>query len=61
MEFEVEEIVSLTWVGFEESFGERLLQVLEEVCVEMNLVPMEHTGPFKAKVCIVRPQWLQYW
>ena len=61
MEVELEEVVSLTWVGFKEPFGERLLLVLEEVCVEMNLVPMEHTRPFKAKVCIVRPLWLQYW
>ena len=27
----------------------------------MNMVPMEHTRPFKAKVCVVRPLWLQYW
>ena len=52
---ELEEVVCLTWVGFKEPFRERLLLVLEEVCVEMNLVPMEHTRPFKAKVCIVRP------
>ena len=32
MEFELEEVVSLTWVGFKEPFGERLLLVLEEVC-----------------------------
>ena len=55
MEFELEEVVSLTWVGFKKPFGGRLLLVLEEVCVEMNLVPMEHTRPFKAKVCVVRP------
>ena len=55
MEFELEEVVSLTWVSFKEPFGERLLLVLKEVCVEMNLVPMEHTRPLNAKVCIVRP------
>ena len=55
MEFELEEAMSLTWVGFKESFGEKVLLVLEEVCVGMNLVPMEHIGPFKAKVCVVRP------
>ena len=55
MEFELEEVVSLTWVGFKESFGGRLLLVLKKVCVGMNLVPMEHTRPFKAKVCVVRP------
>ena len=60
MEFELEEVVSLTWVGFKEPFGEKLLLVLEEVCVGMNLVPIEHTRPFKAKVCVVRPLWLQY-
>ena len=54
-EFEFEEVVSLIWVGFKESFGERLLLVLDEVCMGMNLVPMEHTRPFKAKVCVVRP------
>ena len=52
MEFELEEVVSLIRVGFKEPFGERLLLILEEVCVGMNLVPMEHTRPFKAKVCI---------
>ena len=26
----------------------------------MNLVPIEHTRSFKAKVCVVRPLWLQY-
>ena len=45
MEFELEENVSLTWVGFKEPFEERLLLVLEEVCVGMNLVLMEHTRP----------------
>ena len=55
MEFELEEVVSLTWVGFKEPFGERLLLVLEEVCVEMNFVPIEHTRLLKAKVCVVRP------
>ena len=40
MEFELEEVVSLTWVGFKEPFGERLLLVLEKVCVGMNLVPI---------------------
>ena len=54
MEFELEEVVCLTWVGFKEPFGERLLLVLEEVRVGMNLVRIEHTRPFKAKVCIVR-------
>ena len=29
--------------------------------MEMNLVPVEHTRPFKAKVCVVRSLWLQYW
>ena len=61
MEFELEEVVSLIRVGFKEPFGERLFLVLEEVFVGMNLVPMEHTRPFKAKVCVVRPLWLQYW
>ena len=61
MEFELEEVVSLIRLGFKEPFGERLLLVLEEVCVGMNLVPMEHTRPFKAKGCVVRPLWLQYW
>ena len=60
MEFELEEVVSLIRLGFKEPFGERLLLVLEEVCVGMNLVPMEHTRPFKAKVCVVRHLWLQY-
>ena len=60
MEFELEEVVSLTWVGFKEPFGERLLLVLEEVCVEMNLVPMERTRHFKDKECVVRPLWLQH-
>ena len=32
MEFEREEVVSLTWVGFKEPFGGRLLLVLEKVC-----------------------------
>ena len=40
MEFELEEVVCLIRVGFKEPFGARLLLVLEEVCVEMNLVPM---------------------
>ena len=33
--------------------------LLKEVCKEMNLVPMEHTRPSKAKVCVVRHLWLQ--
>ena len=57
MKYELKEVVSFTWVGFKEPFGERLLLVLEEVCVEINLVPMEHTRPLKAKVCVVRPLW----
>ena len=32
MEFKLEKVVNLTWVGFKEPFGGRLLLVLEKVC-----------------------------